>query len=46
VRFCPRCAAGAEVRATEVRGFARENLPWDELASWSTQRALRNALGA
>ncbi len=32
--------------ATEVRGFAPEDLPWDELAFWSTQRALRNALGA
>jgi ADP-ribose pyrophosphatase YjhB (NUDIX family) len=31
--------------ATEVRAFAPEALPWDELAFWSTQRALRDALG-
>lgn len=32
--------------ATEVRTFARTELPWDELAFWSTERALRDAFGA
>ncbi len=32
--------------ATEVRGFDRRELPWDELAFWSTERALRDAFGA
>ncbi|MBI5105720.1 MAG: NUDIX domain-containing protein [Solirubrobacterales bacterium] len=27
--------------ATEVRAFAPHELPWDELAFWSTERALR-----
>jgi mutator protein MutT len=31
--------------ATEVRAFAVEDLPWDELAFWSTTQALRDALG-
>jgi ADP-ribose pyrophosphatase YjhB (NUDIX family) len=31
--------------ATEVRAFAPAELPWDELAFWSTERALRDALG-
>ena len=30
--------------ATEVRAFAPAEIPWDELAFWSTQRALRDAL--
>ena len=30
--------------ATEVRAFAEADLPWDELAFWSTTRALRDAL--
>jgi hypothetical protein len=30
--------------ASEVRGFAPAELPWDELAFWSTERALRDAL--
>jgi ADP-ribose pyrophosphatase YjhB (NUDIX family) len=29
--------------AVEVRAFAREEIPWDELAFWSTQQALRDA---
>jgi len=29
--------------AIEVRSFAQTELPWDELAFWSTARALRNA---
>jgi len=31
--------------ASEVRAFAPAELPWDELAFWSTERALRDALG-
>jgi ADP-ribose pyrophosphatase YjhB (NUDIX family) len=30
--------------ATEVRAFAPQDLPWDELAFWSTTQALRDAL--
>jgi ADP-ribose pyrophosphatase YjhB (NUDIX family) len=30
--------------ATEVRAFAVHDVPWDELAFWSTERALRDAL--
>jgi ADP-ribose pyrophosphatase YjhB (NUDIX family) len=30
--------------ATEVRAFAPDELPWDELAFWSTEQALRDAL--
>jgi mutator protein MutT len=30
--------------ATEVRAFAPGELPWDELAFWSTTRALRDLL--
>ena len=30
--------------ATEVRAFAPAELPWDELAFWSTEKALRDAL--
>lgn len=32
--------------AIEVRAFAPAALPWDELAFWSTERALRDVLGA
>ena len=31
--------------ASEVRAFAPADLPWDELAFWSTEQALRDALG-
>ena len=31
--------------ATEVRSFAQAEVPWDELAFWSTDRALRDAFG-
>jgi ADP-ribose pyrophosphatase YjhB (NUDIX family) len=31
--------------AIEVRSFAATDVPWDELAFWSTERALRDALG-
>ena len=31
--------------ATEVRSFAEAEIPWDELAFWSTHQALRDALG-
>ena len=38
--------AGSETdEATEVRAFAPEEIPWDELAFWSTTAALRDALG-
>jgi 8-oxo-dGTP diphosphatase len=32
--------------ASEVRTFHPDELPWDELAFWSTDRALRDYLGA
>ena len=32
--------------ATEVRAFGPADLPWHELAFWSTEQALRDALGA
>ena len=32
--------------ATEVRSFAPKELPWEDLAFWSTERALRDALRA
>lgn len=31
--------------AVEVRAFAPDGIPWDELAFWSTAQALRDALG-
>jgi ADP-ribose pyrophosphatase YjhB (NUDIX family) len=31
--------------ASEVRAFAPAELPWDELAFWSTEQALRDTLG-
>jgi ADP-ribose pyrophosphatase YjhB (NUDIX family) len=31
--------------ATEVRAFAPGDVPWDALAFWSTERALRDLLG-
>jgi len=30
--------------ASEVRAFAPADLPWDEMAFWSTKQALRDAL--
>jgi hypothetical protein len=32
--------------ASEVRAFEPSELPWDELAFWSTGHALRDALAA
>ena len=32
--------------ATEVRAFAPDEIPWDELAFWSTERALRDVLAS
>jgi ADP-ribose pyrophosphatase YjhB (NUDIX family) len=32
--------------APEIRAFAPSEIPWDELAFWSTERALRDALPA
>jgi ADP-ribose pyrophosphatase YjhB (NUDIX family) len=31
--------------APEVRAFAPDDVPWDELAFWSTEQALRDLLG-
>ena len=31
--------------ASQVRAFAPAELPWDEMAFWSTEQALRDALG-
>ena len=36
--------ARATAEASEVRAFEPARLPWDELAFWSTDRALRDAL--
>ncbi len=36
---------GTSPEATEVRAFAPTEIPWDELAFWSTARALRDAVG-
>ena len=35
---------GTSEEATEVRAFAGDEIPWDELAFWSTAAALRDAL--
>jgi predicted amidophosphoribosyltransferase len=48
-RFCPRCAAPAEVHYPRSLvcpqcGFTVDELPWDELVFWSTELALRDAL--
>ena len=32
--------------ATEVQAFAPDAIPWPELAFWSTERALREALAS
>ena len=32
--------------ATEVRAFVPDDIPWDELAFWSTERALRDFIKA
>ncbi len=34
----------ATAEASEVRAFAPDDLPWDEMAFWSTEQALRDAL--
>lgn len=46
VVFAARALGAARVtgEATEVRAFAPAELPWDELAFWSTTRALRDLL--
>ena len=36
-------APGTSPEAVEVRAFAPADIPWDELAFWSTERALRDA---
>ena len=40
LRGVPRAAE----EATEVRAFSPQDLPWEELAFWSTERALRDTL--
>ncbi len=40
----PGCVPATSEEATEVRPFTAEDLPWDELAFWSTERALRDVL--
>jgi ADP-ribose pyrophosphatase YjhB (NUDIX family) len=42
----PRGAPQPTEEAPEVRAFAPEELPWPELAFWSTERALRDLLSA
>lgn len=48
VVFHARLAAGdtpgTSEEATEVQPFAPHDIPWDELAFWSTERALRDLL--
>ena len=39
-------APGTSPEAVEVRAFAPAEIPWDELAFWSTERALRDAFPA
>jgi hypothetical protein len=40
----PRGAPQPTAEAPEVRAFAPDELPWAELAFWSTERALRDLL--
>jgi 8-oxo-dGTP diphosphatase len=40
----PKGAPRSTPEATEVRAFAADELPWGELAFWSTERALRDLL--
>ena len=37
--------AAPDAEAPEIRAFAPGELPWDELAFWSTEQALRDLLG-
>jgi len=39
-------ALGQPQTTAEVRSFAQTELPWDELAFWSTEQALRDAFRA
>lgn len=41
----PRGVPSTTPEAPEVRAFAPADVPWDELAFWSTRRALRDVLG-
>lgn len=43
-RPAPGLTPTTSEEATEVRAFAPAELPWDELAFWSTERALRDLL--
>ena len=42
----PGSAPATSEEAVEVRPFSAEELPWEELAFWSTEQALRDALRA
>lgn len=46
--FCARALGTPQPtpEAPEVRAFAPGEIPWQELAFWSTERALRAAVGA
>jgi ADP-ribose pyrophosphatase YjhB (NUDIX family) len=41
----PRGEPQPTPEAPEVRAFAPDQVPWDELAFWSTEQALRDVLG-
>jgi ADP-ribose pyrophosphatase YjhB (NUDIX family) len=49
VVYRARIAAGSTPSTTdeapEIAGFAQDELPWDEMAFWSTEQALRDVLG-
>jgi ADP-ribose pyrophosphatase YjhB (NUDIX family) len=47
VVYAARITAGdprPTAEAPEVRAFAANEIPWDELAFWSTEQALRDLL--
>jgi ADP-ribose pyrophosphatase YjhB (NUDIX family) len=41
----PDCVPAVGDEADEIRAFAPEEIPWDELGFWSTEKALRDATG-
>jgi 8-oxo-dGTP diphosphatase len=45
-RSTPEGTPRTTAEATEVRAFTPHELPWDQLAFWSTERALRDYLGS
>ena len=44
--LAPGAVPTTTAEATEVAPFAVADLPWDDLAFWSTERALRDVVGA